>query len=241
MKRTNYSSQITISGLKIPYTVRRNPRARRIWIRVEDEGGLVVVLPKGRKANLIPNTLKEHKEWVLETIQKREERLQGAPPPLGEGRSMVYRGRIVDLRVRNIACENPLVKLEGNKIRVTMPRNSEESLKEVLSKWVKERALLLFSRRVEYFAAKIGAKWGSIQVKNQKTRWGSCSWNGKLAFNWRLLFAPPEVLDYVVIHEVAHLKYHDHSKRFWKLVEATCPAYEKHRNWLNTNGLILKT
>jgi predicted metal-dependent hydrolase len=241
MQTTDYRSQMSISGIKVPYTVKRNHKARRIWIRVEDEEGLVVVLPKSRKGSVVPKVIREHKDWVLKAIHKREERLENAPPPLGEGRSMVYRGRIVDLRVRNIPCQVPLVKLNGDQISVTMPKNSEKSLREVLSDWMKERALLIFSRRVEYFSTKIGVRYGNIQVRNQKTRWGSCSSKGQLSFNWRLLLAPPDVLDYLVIHEVSHLKHHDHSQRFWNLVKSLCPGYRKHQLWLKENALSLRT
>jgi len=241
MQTYELRNQITIAGIKIPYTIRRNDRARRLWIRVEDEEGLVVILPKGRKASLVPKVIREHREWVLKAIEKREERLKNAPPRLGEGRSLVYRGRTVDLRVRNNPCLVPKVRLQGDQLRVEMPRNSDKSLREVLSDWMKERALLIFSRRVEYFSAKIGLRYGTIQVRNQKTRWGSCSSKGQLSFNWRLLLAPPDVLDYLVIHEVSHLKYPDHSQRFWNLVKSLCPGYKRHQLWLKENGLSLRT
>lgn len=241
MQTVELKSNITISGIRVPYTVRRNPRARRLWIRVEDEEGLVVILPKGRKTGIVSKIIREHKEWVLKAIEKREERLRNAPPRLGEGRSLVYRGRTMDLRVRNNPCVVPVIKFRGDKLSVTMPENSEKSLREVLSDWMKERALLIFSRRVEYFCAKLGLRYGTIQVKNQKTRWGSCSSKGNLSFNWRLLLAPPDVLDYLVIHEVSHLKYPDHSHRFWSLVKSLCPGYRRHQLWLKENGLSLRT
>jgi len=241
MQTVELKSQITISGIKIPYAVRRNNKARRIWIRVEDEEGLVIILPKGRKTSLISKVIREHKDWVLKAIQKRQERLENAPPRLGEGRSLVYRGRTVDLTVRNNPCLVPQIRLKGDELSVMMPKNSEKSLREVLSDWMKERALLIFSRRVEYFCAKIGARYGNIQVRNQKTRWGSCSSKGQLSFNWRLLLAPPDVLDYLVIHEVSHLKHPDHSQRFWNLVKTLCPGYKRHQLWLKENALSLRT
>lgn len=233
--------QMSLGGLKIPYAVQRNPRSFKIWIRVEDEEGLVIVLPKGRKAAVVPKVIREHKDWVLSTLEKREERMKNAHPPLGTTRSLIYRGRKVDLKVKNVACPDPHVSLKNNAIRVIMPKNSDKSVSEVLSGWMRERALLLFSRRVEYFAGKLGLRFGSIYIRDQKTRWGSCSSNGSLSFNWRLLLAPPEVLDYVVVHEVSHLKYHDHSNRFWALVKSLFPSHEKSRLWLKENGLILKT
>ncbi|MFB3851586.1 MAG: M48 family metallopeptidase [Acidobacteriota bacterium] len=232
--------QLLLNNQKITYTVIRNNRAYKIWLRIDEEDGLVVVLPKGRKITGIPKIIRKHKEWVLTALQKREERLKNAPPPLGSSKIVVYRGRKVDLKIKNVACPKPKVKLENNSINVIMPKDSDLSVKEVLSDWLKERALLFFSRRVEYFAGKLGLKFGCICVRDQKTRWGSCSSKGALSFNWRLLFAPPEILDYVVVHEVCHLKYHDHSNRFWHLVSSIFPNYQKSRMWLKENGLTLK-
>ena len=82
----------------------------------------------------------------------------------------------------------------------------------------------------------IGGHYSSIRIGDQKTRWGSCSNNGTLSFSWRLMLAPPRVLDYVVIHEICHLTYMDHSKNFWDLVSVYDPDYKEHRKWLKENG-----
>lgn len=241
MPDNKIKKEILLNNIKVTYTVIRNNRAYKIWLRIDDEEGLIVVLPKGRKISGIPKIIRKHQDWILTAIQKRAERLRNAPPPLGTSKILFYRGRKVDLKIKNAACSNPKVKLENNSIKVTMPKNSDVTVKEVLSEWLKERALLFFSRRVEYFAAKLGLKFGRICVRDQKTRWGSCSSNGTLSFNWRLLLAPPDILDYVVVHEVCHLKYHDHSRRFWHLVSTILPNYQKSKMWLKENGLLLKT
>jgi predicted metal-dependent hydrolase len=81
----------------------------------------------------------------------------------------------------------------------------------------------------------MGVRPASLTIRNQKSRWGSCSTRGTLSFNWRLIMAPPEVLDYVVVHELAHMMEHNHSKAFWALVAKYCPDYLAHRNWLKQN------
>ena len=90
--------------------------------------------------------------------------------------------------------------------------------------------------RVEYYLPITGGHYSSIRISDPKTRWGSCSSNGTLSFSWRLMLAPPRVLDYVVIHELCHLTYMDHSKLFWKKVESIDPDYKEHRRWLKENG-----
>ena len=102
-----------------------------------------------------------------------------------------------------------------------------------------DRALVVIPDRVRYFAPLVGVTWGRITIRNQKTRWGSCSTGGNLNFNCLLLLTPPEVLDYVVVHELCHRKEMNHSARFWAEVSRICPNYQQHRKWLKQNGHTL--
>jgi hypothetical protein len=97
----------------------------------------------------------------------------------------------------------------------------------------------LFHARAAHFAPQLGVTFGKVRVKDQKTLWGSCAPSGDLNFNWRLTLAPPEVLDYVVIHELAHRLEMNHSPRFWKHVAALCPEHRERRRWLRKNGQAL--
>lgn len=105
-----------------------------------------------------------------------------------------------------------------------------------LEKKYRQAAKRYIYERVEYYIEMIGGHYSSIRIGDQKTRWGSCSNNGTLSFSWRLMLAPPHVLDYVVIHEICHLTYMDHSKNFWDLVSVYDPDYKEHRKWLKENG-----
>lgn len=105
-----------------------------------------------------------------------------------------------------------------------------------LEKKYRQAAKRYIYERVEYYIEMIGGHYSSIRIGDQKTRWGSCSNNGTLSFSWRLMLAPPRVLDYVVIHEICHLTYMDHSKNFWDLLSVYDPDYKEHRKWLKENG-----
>lgn len=111
-----------------------------------------------------------------------------------------------------------------------------------LEKKYRQAAKQYIYERVEYYLPLIGGHYSSIRIGDQKTRWGSCSSNKTLSFSWRLMLAPPRVLDYVVIHELCHLTHMDHSKDFWALVASVDPDYKEHRQWLKENGdkLLLK-
>lgn len=101
---------------------------------------------------------------------------------------------------------------------------------------LQNKACVVIPRRVAFFAEKIGVSYGKITLRQQKTRWGSCAANGNLNFNWLLILAPPEVLDYVVVHELCHRLEMNHSQAFWKEVEAVLPDYRERRKWLRDNG-----
>lgn len=113
-----------------------------------------------------------------------------------------------------------------------------ETLKrmEVMDRRYRQAARDYFSRRCEYYCRLTGGNYARITIRDQKTRWGSCSSTGTLSFNYRLMFAPPRVLDYVVVHELCHLTYMNHSRDFWNLVGAVMPEYKVHRTWLKEHG-----
>jgi len=110
---------------------------------------------------------------------------------------------------------------------------------QAFEQWYKAQALKVLSERVRYYAAKHGFQPGRIRISSARTRWGSCSSKGTLSFTWRLVMAPLEVIDYVVIHELVHLKVKNHSKTFWGSVAALMPDYKKYVAWLKKNGSFL--
>ena len=111
-----------------------------------------------------------------------------------------------------------------------------QPLSEAEQRLYRDKAREIFEQKVSYYAQMMGVSYGRIAIRDQKTRWGSCSGEGNLNFNWRLIFAPAGVLDYVVVHELAHRKEMNHSPRFWKVVEDTMPEYRKYQQWLKENG-----
>ena len=111
-----------------------------------------------------------------------------------------------------------------------------QPLSEAEQRLYRDKARDIFEQKVSYYARMMGVSYGRIAIRDQKTRWGSCSGEGNMNFNWRLIFAPAGVLDYVVVHELAHRKEMNHSPRFWRVVEDTMPEYRKYQKWLKENG-----
>jgi predicted metal-dependent hydrolase len=114
------------------------------------------------------------------------------------------------------------------------------ALRDALERWYRRRARAEIAPRLDAAVAEAGVRYDSLQIRGQRTRWASCSSTGSMSFNWRLLLAPAEVLDYVVEHEVAHLEVQDHSERFWSLLASRCPHWREHEGWLRRHGHALR-
>lgn len=136
--------------------------------------------------------------------------------------------------------KSPWIITHYLKIREKINARPQSDLSDIqrnaLEMRYKEAARSYIPKRVAYYHAFTGGTYNRICIRSQKTRWGSCSSNGTLSFNWRLMLAPPAVLDYVVVHELCHLTHMNHSKEFWLSVEAVCPDYRSLRKWLKEHG-----
>ena len=240
MKCAVSKGYISLCGTRVGYTVRRNPRARRIWVKVEDSDGLVLVLPPRVHASSATDIIRRHRDWIVARLAERDELRAQAPAPIGESSTVFYRGRPISLRVRNCACAKPSVAWYRNEVVVTVPRHEAPQISEVLLQSYRERAKEVFRRRIEVFSQLVRAFPKRVSIRDQKTRWGACTSRGTLTFNWRLILAPPAVLDYVVIHELCHLRFPNHGPRFWQAVAQICPQYENYKSWLRLNGHRLR-
>lgn len=155
-------------------------------------------------------------------------------------KKVLYRGKwyTLDLRL-DTKRRRTRIELEESWVIVHTPSLEKEWLGESLEKWYIRQAHMIFPVRVMHFQQQTGGRVNEIRIKDQKTRWGSCSSLRNLNFSWRLILAPPEVLDYVVVHELCHLTHMNHSRDFWNMVESVMPEYKEHKKWLKENGELL--
>ena len=123
-------------------------------------------------------------------------------------------------------------------LEVRLPAGAE--LRDALERWYRRRARVEVARRLDAACARAGCAYSALQIRGQRTRWASCSSSGAMSFNWRLLLAPPEILDYVIEHEVAHVEVLDHSERFWAVLAARCPDWRQREAWLRRHGHALR-
>ncbi|MGH2713885.1 MAG: M48 family metallopeptidase, partial [Thermoleophilaceae bacterium] len=138
------------------------------------------------------------------------------------------------------------VARRGDELRAALPAGAEQllpadgALRGALERWYRRRARIEVAPRLDAACARAGTSYTRLQIRGQRTRWASCSSTGAMSFNWRLLLAPPEILEYVVEHEVAHLELLDHSPRFWRLLASRRPDWREREAWLRRHGHALR-
>lgn len=228
---------ITLAGRDVAYTVRRSDRAKNLRLQVGLETGLEVIAPKKFNLGDLESILRKKQNWILDKLDhfarvvenRRLHRQQG-------GRLVLYRGREYEVETIVAPGAARKVAVEEGKLVVTVPEGAEKDAGAVLEQWFRSMARLLINQRIRVVNETLNLSFNRVFIKSQKTRWGSCSQQRNLNFNWRLVMAPLPVLDYVVAHELMHLVEPNHSKRFWTLVEGVCPNYKAYRAWLRKNG-----
>lgn len=235
------SRTITLAGQEIPYLLRTSARAHRLRLVIRPNSGLEVVVPQGAGTRWVEQTLREKAAWITTTLAHMADHIVAPPPPLVDGRVLAYLGQPLRLTIRTGAPPGRYrAALGDGALALTVASAVEETVRAALEAWYRRQARTVFAERVARCNAAYGFTYGRVAVKDQKSRWGSCSRKGNLNFNWRLLLAPAPVLDYVVYHELAHLKVPNHSPAFWALVATACPAYNEHRRWLKQHGQELR-
>ena len=214
------------NGETISYLLERRPR-RTVGLKIT-ENGLVVHAPKRIFAFQLNQILQEKSNWILNKLQAREankiDKIQWV-----DGEHLLYLGQ--DIQLKLVACINSKHKksthFERNELVIHAPAaNIHEACRASVLMWYKRTAFLDFTRRVEVFAAKLGVPTPPLTISNAQSRWGSCNSRGEVRLSWRLLQTPPHIINYVICHELAHLKQMNHSPKFYAVVESLFPNYK---------------
>lgn len=222
------SMNVVLNGRPVPITLRVSTRARRLRMRVLAGVGVEVVLPRGLSRADALSFVRAESAWVLRQVDA----LAARPPTIQivDGARVPYQGGSLVL----VMSESSRIRRNGDVLHV--PLGSDHT---AIERWFRAEARRVCTEHANVFAAMLGVRFERIAIKDTRTRWGSCSTRRNLNFSWRLLLAPPEVLRYVVAHEVAHLREMNHSPRFWAIVEQLCPRFREHRRWLQAHGTEL--
>ena len=214
-------------------------KRKTMSIEVETTGEVTVIVPVGTATEDVIEKVKSRAGWIVS--KQYESKFINDTKIEREavsGESYMYLGRNYSLDIRvdeNI--DNISVKLFQGKFVVNTYTKDEDLIKKAMENWYREKTLAKVKERVSYYSSYFNDEVTTVKVKEQKKRWASCTSKNELLFNWRCVMAPVFVLDYIVVHEMCHMEYKNHSKDFWNRVYAVMPDYEVRKLWIRNNGI----
>jgi len=218
---------LDIDGRAVPLRMVRHPMARRLILRLDPKGGgVTVTLPPWAGWAEGADLAVRERDWIGSRVQSFPVR-----HPFVDGAVVPFRGE--ELRIRHVGGRGAPVRREADELLVG---GEPEHMARRLSDWLRAAARADIEPLAHAKAELIGRRVTRVTLRDTRSRWGSCSIGGGLSFCWRLVLAPPDILDYVVAHEVAHLRHHDHSRAFWSTAARLTGDVDAAREWLRRNG-----
>ncbi|NLO98618.1 MAG: M48 family metallopeptidase, partial [Peptococcaceae bacterium] len=219
--------QLKIGNTFIEYELYKSKRAKKVSITIKNHKVRVAV-PLELSLDYAKNFVEKHKEWILKQYQKQCSQIQSPPKKYLPGDKLLYRGRNYPLKYVETNNSKYYAHFFGSRIVVYIPPGLEPDKRSALGKklieqWYKSQAKKILSEQVNYYSKLLGIPFNQLRIKEQKTIWGSCSSKGNINLNWRIIMAPNQVAAYVIIHELTHLNYMNHTKEFWQKVEQYMP------------------
>ena len=233
---------IDLEGKSIAYRVRTSQRAKRISVRYSLSGGLELVYPPGLRQPDPAALLHERRDWILSAIDRFSDAQAKLPQrQYREGEAFLFRGECYRLKLEKDPLRRRVTAhLSDNALKIiwpeSAPKDDVELIRGAVESFYRIQAKQYLPPRVRELAERHGFTYGKLRIKNQKTRWGSCSSKGNINLNLRLMMAPDAAIDYVIIHELCHLRELHHNAAFWTLVESYCPDFSHWKAWFKEHG-----
>lgn len=230
----NYKDRVI--NFKVVYSQRRT-----MSIEVNLKGEVRILSPQKVSTKSILDVVEKKGSWICKKQDELMEKNLIKPTYNYEsGEKFLFQGKEYTLFIKHdIEAKNPKVLIDSDFIKVIYKDVNSETIKYILELWYRERTLEIVTKRVEKYNMFFKDKPKELKVKQQKRRWASCTYDNRILFNWRISMAPIEVVDYIVVHEMCHMDFKDHSINFWNRVRCVMPDYEIHKTWLKENGLKL--
>ena len=214
-----------------PIEVRRSERKRTAEITIVDSQ-VIVAVPDTLSEERIESLINKRRGWINKKLALQSQVIPFKPKEFVTGEAFSYLGRNYRLKLTR----NDSVKLKNGYFHVGDSAKGKGHVKAGLADWYQSHAAHRLTQKTQRYAELLGVMPRSTTVKDFKTKWGSCSTRGDIAYNWRIIMAPHGVIDYVVIHELSHLVEHNHSTKFWGVLEKIVPDYRDKKQWLKMNG-----
>ncbi|WP_318617138.1 SprT family zinc-dependent metalloprotease [Sporosarcina sp. YIM B06819] len=233
---------ITFGQTSIPYEIVRSHKRKTVSITV-DKDGVKVIAPDDVEIEKVQDIVKDKVIWIRKQLLHFEEINDDRHQRLFlSGEKLPYLGRQYRLKViSNTEIAVPNFKFSQGTFLAEVPATINkdqyrDALFPLYEDWIKTKALKYVNNRISRYTTILQINPSTISIKNQEQRWGSCTPSGKVLLNWRIFLAPVSVIDYVLIHELAHLKHLNHSTQFWETIKMLQPNYEEKKDWLRING-----
>jgi len=249
---TERPSTIELPGGPLAYVLRRSRRARNVRLTIDPRRGVVVTVPLSRSRHngldaTVTNFLQSREAWIRRHLgrQERERRAVAARGGLVDGGTFRFRGELHRLRVEagTPTLRRSAVRREGtvaaDELAIVLATRDRRSVERILRDWLLERAVEATAREVARHAPALGVAPRAVTIRDPRSRWGSAAPTGRLMLSWRLVLAPPEALETVVVHELAHLRVAGHGADFWTLVASRRPDHRAWRRWLREHSFEL--
>lgn len=224
--------------MELTYTIQRSPRRRRVTITVERDRSVVVHAPEGTSDERIRQVVESKRQWIYEKTNHPQKYRNLLHPPgkeLVNGESVLYLGR--QYRIEIVETDSTEIRFAQ---RFFIPASQVSKRVETLREWYVRKAEEKIVPRVKQHACQLGVEVADVKIVDNRYRWGSCTPNNNINLNWRLIKAPMFVIDYVIIHELAHLIEANHTPRFWNIIRAQTPTMDKAKAWLKEYGQLLE-
>ncbi|AVX31425.1 hypothetical protein CTH_1853 [Carboxydocella thermautotrophica] len=220
--------------IEIKKIIRSNRKT--IAVEIAPDSSLIIRAPKRLPLKIIKDLVQNKEKWIREKLQEIELKQKLYQPlQFKTGDELWYLGEKYIFSITD-SCENIFL----HDYKLYFPQDQQERAAELLKQWYKEQSKKLLPARAEYYSQLTGIKFNSIKITGARKRWGSCSSGGNLNFTWRLIMAPLRVIDYVVVHELVHIEFMNHSRQFWARVGEIMPDYKEQKQWLRENQLLLE-
>ncbi len=226
-------------GNRLNYQLIRSKKRRKtISLHIKEDGRIVIYAPYSTPKWEIERFINEKESWISEKLSEKERSTKEAEKAFIPGENFLYLGELFPLEIQdNNSKEHPL-KLSFGKF--ILDKDHIEEAKDLFIKWYKREAKEKIIGRIDYYSNRLQLFPKGVKITSAKYRWGSCSRDDRLSFSWRIIMASLNTIDYILIHELVHIKEKNHSKRFWSYLESILPDYKKHRLWLKENGYSLR-
>jgi len=224
--------QVKIGARTLEYTLIATPTRTSVLLQALPEGKIRVYAPKSARLRDMDALVKERIGWIDEMHFALDQETRRAR--VSETNSLLFEGRRIPVSI--IKGKKNSISVENGAMRVETVYETDKEVEAQIKKHLCALALKRIREELELYAPTVSKPYGRIAIREQRTRWGSCSSKNNLNFNWKLILAPREALRYVVIHELCHLNHFNHSERFWKDVAERMPEYEAWKKWLKVHG-----